>query len=447
MILKVHIPALFILFQGLALIAYAVPDKNLSKEVRKYRQNNEHKIIREFFELLSIPNVSSDRVNIRKNAEFIKLMMDKRGIDTRIMETAGNPVVYGEIKVPKATRTLMFYVHYDGQPVDPSEWTETHPFQPILRPGKLQAGDTEPKPIPFPSSEEKFQEDWRIYARGTSDDRAPIIGLLTALDALKKAKIPLKNNLKFILEGEEETGSTNLRPFLEKHKDLWNCDVLFMCDGPAYYSGDPTLFFGVRGITSMEITIYGPNTSVHSGHYGNWVPNPAVRLAHLLASMRDTDGRVKVKGFYDTVVPLTDFEMEILKAIPSYESNIKINYGFSGTETHWKSLMEAIQYPALNINGIESGWVGDQQRTIIPPSATAALDIRLTKGNDPADMVQKVIDHIKTQGFHVVETEPNHKTRMKYPLIARVIRNENGYKASRTPMDLPISQVVVGGYK
>lgn len=416
------------------------------KKVQEYRAKHEHQILKEFMNLLSIPNVSSDRKNIRKNAQFIKAMMEKRGIETRIMETEGNPIIFGELNNPQAKQTYMFYVHYDGQPVDPAKWTDTQPFEPVIRPGKLKPGTSEPKPIPFSDPGEKINEDWRIYSRGSSDDRAPIIGLLTAVDALHDACIPLKN-LKFILEGEEEVGSTHLKPFLQKHKDLLECDILFMCDGPAYYSGDPTLFFGARGITSMEITVYGPNTSVHSGHYGNWAPNPAVRLTHLLASMRDTNGRVKIKGYYDTVIPLSEAEKKALQSIPSYENEIKKTYGFSSPEQNWDSLLEAIQYPALNVNGIKSGWVGDQARTIIPPYATASIDIRMVKGNQPQDMRQKVIDHIKKQGYKVVSGVPDKKIRMKYSKIARVVMSEEGYMAYKTPMDSALAQNVIRAVK
>jgi len=442
---------IFAIVFGLLMLLFAAMNygesDNPIQAVKQYRSAREHEIINEFVRLLSIPNVSSDRANVRKNAEFIQKMMAERGIDTRIMETAGNPVIYGKLDVDPSAKTLMFYVHYDGQPVDPSKWTETQPFKPALRPGKLKAGTTEPKPISFPGSGEKVNEDWRIYARSASDDKAPIIAILTALDALKATGIQLKHNLKFVFEGEEEAGSINLQPFLEKHRDLFKADVLFMCDGPAYYSGDPTLFFGVRGITTIEITVYGPNTSVHSGHYGNWAPNPAVRLAHLLVSMRDTTGRVKIKGFYDTTVPLTETEMEALRAVPAFEDEIKENYGFSGQETNWDSLLQSIQFPALNVNGLHSGWVGAQQRTIVPPKATVAIDIRLAKGNDPKDLVQKIITHIKEQGYHVIDRDPDHKTRMSNPLIAKVIANEDGYRAHRTPMDLPISQSVMRSLK
>ncbi|MCP5051830.1 MAG: M20/M25/M40 family metallo-hydrolase, partial [bacterium] len=198
---------------------FSLTKKELLHKVRQYRESNQHKIIDEFLELLSIPNVSSDKANIRKNAVHIVKMLKKRGVASRVMESDGNPLVYGEINVPGASRTLLIYVHYDGQPVDPSHWSGTHPFKPVLRPGKLKkAGTNDPKPIPLPKPGESFNENWRLYGRSTSDDKAPLIGLMTALDALKKAGIPLKNNIKFIFEGEEEAGSTNLKGFLEKNK-------------------------------------------------------------------------------------------------------------------------------------------------------------------------------------------------------------------------------------
>ena len=415
----------------------------LWQTVRDYRQQHEQDIIREFVELLSIPNIASDRENIRRNAEFLRARLERRGFAVRVMETAGNPVVFGELTAAGAARTLLFYIHYDGQPVDPAKWTGTKPFEPALRPGKLLAGTMDPAPIPFPAAGEKFEDDWRIYGRSSSDDKAPIICLLAALDALRAAGLELKNNIKVILDGEEEAGSVNLFPFLEKNKDLLHCDVLFMCDGPAYYSGDPTLFFGARGITSLEITVYGPDTSLHSGHYGNWAPNPAIRLSHLLASLRDPNGRVKVKGFYDTEVLLTETELRAVRAVPSYEEEVKKIYGFAGNEDAWPSLMEAIQHPGLNVNGLLSGTVGRQATTSIPSAATAHLDIRLVKGNDPRDMAGKVIDHIRGLGYYVVDKDPDTETRSRYKLIAKVTGGQGGYAASRTPMDLPVCRMVV----
>jgi len=417
--------------------------KNVSAEIRNQRQKDEHRILQEFVDFLSIPNVSADRENVRKNAEFIKTMMEKRGIKARVMETGGNPVVYGEVIVPDAEWTLGFYAHYDGQPVDSSKWTDSEPFEPVFRPGKMEAGTDFPKPIKAVPLPDNYMDDWRIYARGSSDDKAAVMALLAAFDALKNSGIPQKNNLKFIFEGEEEAGSTNLHFFLEKNKEILESDVLLVCDGPIYYSGDPTLFFGVRGITTIQITVYGPNTSVHSGHYGNWAPNPAIRLARLLATMKDKNGRVLVKGFYDTVVPLTEREKEALRAIPPYDTQIMDLYGFSKPEREDLSLMESIQLPSLNINGIQSGWVGDQVRTIVPSQAVASIDIRMVKDNDASDLTRKITDHIKEQGYHVVGEEPDQETRMTYPFIAKVSIPENGYKASRTSMDLPISKCII----
>ena len=418
---------------------------DLSQGVRHHRSVNEYKILKEYFNLLAVPNVSADRENIRRNAELISSMMEKRGIDSEIMETApgGNPVVYGEIVAAGAEHTLLFYVHYDGQPVDPSKWTDSRPFTPVIRKGKLDPATGQPKPIPLSPELVPLPDDWRIYARSSSDDKAPIIALLTAVDVLRSEGIPLKNNIKFVFEGEEEAGSAHLEEFLAEHREKLAADVVFLCDGPTYFSGSPTLFFGVRGITSLRLTVFGANVSLHSGHYGNWAPNPAWRLARLLATMRDTRGRVLIDGFYDTTLPLSATEISALKAVPSYDEKLKKQYGFSSHEGGKRSLIEAIQLPSLNINGFASGWVGDQIRTIVPSTATATIDIRLAKGNDPADMVRKVLRHIEKQEYKVIHTDPDPQTRLAHARLIKVDLPEKGYRASRTPMDHPIARAVV----
>jgi acetylornithine deacetylase/succinyl-diaminopimelate desuccinylase-like protein len=416
---------------------------NLQDKIRHYRKTHEHLIVKDFFEFLSIPNVPLEKEHMRENAAFIKTLMERRGMRVQILSTSGNPVIVGELKVKNAARTLLFYSHYDGQPVDPAQWTDSEPFRPVLRPGKLTAGSSIPRPIPLPEAHGSFPDDWRIYARGASDDKAPLIALLAAVDALKAGGMTLKNNIKFILDGEEEAGSPSMPLFLEKHKDLLKADILFMCDGPAYYSGDPTLIYGVRGITTLAITVYGPDTSLHSGHYGNWAPNPAMRLAQLLASMKGPNNKVLIKGFYDTMVPLSDEEKAALKAIPPYDGELMKLFGFAEAESGNVPLMEAILYPSLNINGLQSGWVGEQVATIVPSSAVASIDMRLVKGDDPAAMEQKVIEHIKAQGYHVVKDEPDRETRMKYPFIVKVVSEEKGYRASRASMDSPLSQSVI----
>ena len=416
--------------------------QELRKLVREYRIAHEQELFDELVEWLYIPNVANDQLNIRKCAAWLKSAMERRGITARILETGGSPVVYGELNVPGANRTIMFYSHYDGQPVDPTKWIDMEPFAPTMRPGKMEAGSTEPKPIPLPKKGEKINEEWRLYARSASDDKSPITALLAAIDAVKAAGLNFGANVRFIYEGEEEAGSPFLQSFAEKNRSLFETEVLYVCDGPMYFSNQPTLKFGARGITPIDITVYGPNVNVHSGHYGNWAPNPGIKLARLLTSMKHENGNVKVRGFYNTVTPLSRREKEALKTIPSYDEEIKQLYGFAQPEGRGETLMERINLPSLNIRGLESAWVGPQARTVVPAEATAAIDIRMVKGNDPDDMVNKVIEHVKREGFHVVSEDPDQNTRMQYADIVKIVKR-GGYPASRTSMDLEISQLTI----
>lgn len=407
---------------------------------RKYRITKEHEILDEYVRLLSLPNVASDRPNIARNAEFILKMLERRGVKTRLLEVPeAPPVVFGQIDVPGATRTLIFYAHYDGQPVEPAKWEGGDPFRPILRSAALDAGGRE---IPFPSKGEAFDPEWRLYARSTGDDKAPIIAICAALDALRLREIGLNANLRFFFEGEEEAGSPHLRQIVEKYSDLLKADAWLICDGPVDQTRRQQLYFGARGVTGLEVTVYGPRRELHSGHYGNWAPNPALLLAKLLASMKDDEGRVLVKGYYDGIAPLTAVEQRAFAEAPDNEALLRRELGIAWTEGGGKRLIELINQPSLNIRGFLSSSVGATARNVVPSTATASIDIRLVKGLDHQVMVDRVVEHIRAQGYHVVEAPPDEATRLKYPKIARVVR-EGGYNASRTPMDLPISQAVV----
>jgi len=431
-----------VLLLGIAPGMVAAADGPVRTErIDEYYRHRQLDILQEYFDFLALPNVSDDTVNIRRNAEFIRDMLARRGVDARIMETAGNPVVYGELLAPGATRTLLFYAHYDGQPVAPDRWTGSHPFRPVLRAGKLDPATGRPEPQPLPAAG-PVPDHWRIYARGASDDKAPILAMAVALDALRDAGIRPACNLKFIFEGEEEAGSGHLPAFCNENRALLAADLLFMCDGPLYFSGAPTLFFGARGIVSVELTVYGADTHLHSGHFGNWAPNAAWRLAELLATFKADDGRVSIDGFYDTVVPLTENERQALAAVPSYEGELKELYGFTEPEGGGAAYLELLQRPSLNIRGLASGWVGDQARTIVPASATASLDIRLVKGNEPRDMVAKVIRHVAARGYHILDRPPTPVERRHYPRLVTLTTGD-GYRAARTPMDLPVCRTVI----
>lgn len=421
----------FLLALCLFMIAAQIP----TSKIRDWRAAHESQIIRELVEFLSIPNVASDRANIRRNAEKLVEVMARRGISARLIETRGSPLVFGELKVPGAARTIAFYAHYDGQPVDPSEW-ETPPFEPALRDGP--GG----RLIPFPRAGEKFDPEWRIYARSASDDKAPIVAMLAALDALRATGASPTSNLKFLFDGEEEAGSPHLEEAVRENADLLKADVWICADGPVHQSRRQSLYFGVRGIVTVNITVYGPRRPLHSGHYGNWAPNPAMRLAKLLASMKDDKGRVTIEGFYDDAEPLGAEERRALNQLPRNDAELMREFGIAQTENPDKSLAELINEPSLNISGLRSEHVGEQARTVIPAEATAALDLRLVKGMDPRRQLERLIAHIRKQGYLVVDREPTEEERLRHPLIARVT-SRDGYPAARTPIGLPIAQRII----
>ncbi|MFN0120130.1 MAG: M20/M25/M40 family metallo-hydrolase, partial [Blastocatellia bacterium] len=353
------------------------------------------------------------------------------------------PVVYGEINVPGATRTLIFYAHYDGQPVEPAKWAGGDPFAPTLRSASLETGG---KDIPFPAKGQLFNPEWRIYARSTGDDKAPIMALATALDALQTSKIALTSNIHFFLEGEEEAGSPHLEQIVAKYPELARGDVWLICDGPVSQNRQQQLYFGARGVVSMALTVYGPRRELHSGHYGNWAPNPAMRLAQLLASMKDDNGRVLIDGYYDGIAPLSETEKRALAAAPDNDPELKRELLLGGTDGAGKTLNELINYPSLNVRGLGSASTGPTARNVIPATAMADIDIRLVKGITPAQAVGRVIAHIRKQGWHIVETEPDEATRLAHPKVIRVTA-EKGYVAARTSMDLPMAQQIIGAVK
>ncbi len=411
--------------------------------VRVYRRANEHRILREFVELLSIPNVASDAEGIRRNAARLVEMLKARGLKPRLLEAStpnAPPAVYGEWTTPGATKTVVFYAHYDGQPTDARKWTGTRPWEPALRSAPFEKGG---RLLPMPADGEAIDPEWRLYARSASDDKAGVISILTAFDALRAKQLSPTVNLKFFFEGEEEAGSPHLVEILSRHKELLSSDAWVICDGPVHQSGRKQVVFGVRGDTNVEVTVYGPKRPLHSGHYGNWAPNPAMLLARLLASMKDDRGRVIIKGWYDDAEPLGEAERRALSEAPAYDRELMKELGIKRPEGAGRPLLELINEPSLNVNGLASAETGALARNVIPTTAVAALDLRLVLGNDHRRQVARLVAHIRAQGFHVTEREPTDEERLTHPLVAKVIQEPGGYNAERTRMDLPVARAVV----
>ena len=410
--------------------------------VREYRRAHERQILDEFTRLLAIPNIASDTENIRRNAQFIREMMQRRGLNPRLLEGKSKnvpPAVYGEWKVVGAAHSIILYAHYDGQPVDPKAWTASPPFQPTWRTAAMESGG---QIVALPATG-AINPDWRLYARSASDDKAGVMAILTAFDALRAQNILPSLNIKFLFEGEEEAGSPHLGEIIDLHRDLLQSDAWIICDGPVHQSGRKQVVFGVRGDQNVDVTVYGAKRPLHSGHYGNWAPNPAMLLVRLLATTKDDTGRVTIAGWYDGVEPLGEAEKRAIAEAPAYDDELRSQLGLARTEGNGTSLIELINEPSLNINGISSGDVGALARNVIPTTATAVLDLRLVKGNDHARQVQRLIDHIRKQGFYIIDHDPTDAERRQHALIAKVVARAGGYNAERTRMDDPISIAVV----
>ncbi len=408
--------------------------------VRAYVTRHQPDILREYVELLSIPNVASDTTNIRRNAEFIASMLRKRGADARLLEELGGPpLVYGELRSPGATHTLIIYAHYDGQHVVASLWASP-PWSPMLRDGLVEDGGKE---IPLASVGQSGQPDERrLYARSAADDKPPIEAVVSALDAMKASGAKPAVNLKFFFEGEEEAGSPHLAMAMEKYADLLKADAWLLCDGPVSQTRRMQVYFGARGMTEAEMTVYGPTYALHSGHYGNWAPNPAALLSDLLAGMRDENARIKIAGYYDDVRPLSESEKQTITAEPDVDALLKREFGIGWTEGHPEPLGMRIMRPAINVRGLQSGKVGDEAMNAVPTEARASFDFRLVPDQQPARVRQLVEAHITRQGFYVVHQPPTEQERLsRGPIV--LLEWGSGYPAARTSMDLPVSRAAV----
>src|SRR5687768_7249130 len=392
--------------------------QTVQQKVNAFRKENEAKIIDEYIKFVSIPNVTRDTSNILRNAAFIKMMMEQRGIKTEFLDGTTpkvNPVVFGEIKVPGAKYTLSFYAHYDGQPVNPAKWTGgLTPFDPVFIDKPIEQGGK------IMTAIENISPEWRLASRGSADDKAGVMTILNAYDALVKTGAALKHNIKFFFEGEEELGSTHLDEIFKKNKDKLQTDLWIIIDGPRHVSGKKMISFGVRGDVNMNLTVYGPKRPLHSGNYGNWAPNPALSLVQLLATMKDDKGHILVEGYYDDVIPLSAIEKEALSKIPNIEETLKKELGIAVPEGNGRSFLELLHLPTLNINGIKSADVGELGANIIPTKAEAMLDLRLVLGNEVDKQINKVTRHIEKNGFHVIDHEPTDEERLIYKKLIKI---------------------------
>ncbi|MCW5911072.1 MAG: M20/M25/M40 family metallo-hydrolase [Cyclobacteriaceae bacterium] len=383
---------------------------------------------REFYDMLSLPNDAHFPQDIEKNVQWCEQAFTKRGFSTQRLITPAVPLLLAERKVKNAKKTVLIYLQLDGQPVEPSQWQQESPWKPTL---KEKDASGKWHTIAYERLYEGFDPDWRIFARSASDAKGPAIAFLAALDAAQALKIQPNYNIKVIMDFEEELGSPNLPPAVIQYKNELAADMLIIYDGPRHVSNQPTLSFGARGICEITLTTFGPRVPVHSGNYGNYTPNPAMRLARLLASMKNDEGRVTIPGFYDGIT-LTDEEKAILKQVPDNEAEIKKFLGIAKADNMGDNFQESLQYPTLNIRGLDALFVGKEARTLIPATATAEIDIRLVPGSNPDRLIGLVKKHVQDQGYYVIDREPTEEERMQHEKIAS-FRSHFSYAAFQTP--------------
>lgn len=377
-------------------------------------------------ELLSIPNDAFYPEAIEKNVRWCEEAFGNREFMTTRIATKAAPLLLAERKHPGAQQTVLVYLQVDGQPVDSTQWFQESPYTPTL---KKQLPNGEWEALSWENII-NYEDDWRVFARSASDAKGPIAMFLTALDAAADSSIIPNYNLKVIMDFEEELGSPNLPQAVTDHATLLKADMLIIFDGPRHITNKPTLTFGARGIATIKLTTYGPVVPQHSGHFGNYAPNPALRLSKLLASMKDDKGRVIIPGFYDGVT-IDKATESILKAVPDNEIQIKDRLQIKSADEVGGYYQEAIQYPSLNIRGMQSGWIDEKVRTIIPGWARAEIDVRLVLETDPQRLISLIKDHIKAKGYYVLNSEPTKEERLAHDKIA-TFTSEISYQSFRT---------------
>ena len=384
-------------------------------------------------EFVSIPNVASDKHNMLRNLEWARSAFENSGFEVQLLPSSTLPVFFAERKSANSNGSVLFYLHIDGQPVDPANWDQPDPFKPVLK-QQLDNGDWEI--MDWSVLEQEINPEWRVFARAAADDKGPIIMMLTAMQLIDELKIEQQYDIRIILDPQEEAGSDAFLSTLEKYRDLYKSDYMVIMDGPAHPTNKPTLTLGCRGIASCSITLYGAKLPQHSGHYGNYSPNPVFEMAHVLASMKDEQGLVTIDGYYDEVKMTREIEM-FLDNVPDDEQAINEALFINKQDQVGPEYQKSLQYPSLNVRHIETSWKGPGLKTVIPEVITAHLDVRLVKETDGARQLQKIHEHLESLGYLVLKDAPTDEQRLNNSRIC-TFKSNPGVNAFRTDIDAPI---------
>ena len=356
----------------------------MTEKVLAYLEENRVTLLQRLNEFLSIPSISTDttyKKDIENTAKFVYDYLEEIGFEkVEIMETGGHPLVFAEWNgAGEDAPTALFYGHYDVQPVDPLEEWESDPFKPEVRNG-------------------------RIYARGASDDKGQVFMHLAVFEAFMKTESALPINVKVCIEGEEEIGSENLYSLLQTHKEKFSADFVVISDSGMVETNQPTILYGLKGFTGLEVTVKGPDHDLHSGMYGGAVRNPIMALSHILASMKNEDEQITVDGFYDDVIPLSDEERELIRQVKGEDYTESTGVAETVSELGYNAKEHTMARPTFEINGIYGGYQGEGTKTIIPATATAKITCRLVPNQHPEKiqaLLKQHIEKVKPSGVEV----------------------------------------------
>jgi acetylornithine deacetylase/succinyl-diaminopimelate desuccinylase-like protein len=372
---------------------------------RSIRENLERSLA-ELAELCAQPSIAAQNLGIRECAAMVGEMLETRGFDVQVVSTHGAPIVFAQ-RAGRADRTLLFYNHYDVQPPEPLELWTSPPFNPEIREG-------------------------RMFARGVSDDKGHILCRLAAIDAFLETDGELPCTVKFMIEGEEETASTHLHEFVLDHLELLESDACVWEFGGVDHEGVPIQYAGLRGICYVELNVRTASQDAHSGLGGSIFPNAAWRLNWALNSLKGPDEIIRIPGFYDRVLPPTEYELELLSQLPDASARYKENYGLDGFIKGLSGGLElereAIFSPTCTICGMSSGYEGPGTKTVLPSTAMAKVDFRLVPEQDPQEVLLLLRNHLDQQGFPDVEItylggEPPARTDLNDPFLKLVVES------------------------
>ena len=404
--------------------------REYKNEIFKQGLNN----IDEFIEFLSYPNDSNFKSDIYELIDWTEDKFKSLDFEINRLDTETIPLLLASKHINDNYKTVLIYMHLDGQPVDLTKWDQENPFIPVYKlkeNGKfIEYDSNEIKDIDYKTLQEK---DIRIFARASSDAKGPVMMLIQALKFMNTNNIDQKLNLKLVMDFEEEISSPSLPDAVKKHSTILKSDALLIFDGPQHESDLPTLNFGNRGISSITLKTYGPVLPQHSGHFGNYAPNPVFRMSNILSSMKDENGIVKIEGYYDGIT-ISDEIKKYLDNVPDNEESMLDKMQFKKPESVGNSYQEAIQFPSLNVRGIKAGWVEDEVRTIVPSESIAEIDVRLAIESDGYRLHELIKKHIEDLGYVILDHEPSKEERMEYDKIVK-FNSTVSYPAFRTDID------------